>query len=107
MATIVDAKNLTTDLVSGVIESSEVATPNNVRIKFVVSNTTSESMYFLATYLVDAAPLRDKDHELQHRIVGNDTSSINLLAVNAAALVVVLTPVGVHDGDITVTTVES
>jgi len=57
-------------------------------------------MYFWATYLVDAAPLRDKGQELKHRIVGNNTVSINLLSVNAAALVVVLTPVGTHDGDI-------
>jgi len=51
MATIVDAKNLTTDLVSGVIESSEVATPNNVRIKFVVSNATAENHVFLGYIL--------------------------------------------------------
>jgi hypothetical protein len=108
MATIVDNQNLTDDLVDGKITSSDVTDPDNVRVKFVVTNATSENYYFFATYFADDAPLTDNfDNVIKHKIKGNDTVSKNFLSINAATFHVELTPVDTHDGDITVTTVES
>lgn len=108
MATIVDNQNLTDDLVDGKIESSAITSdPTLLRIQTEVTNSSSEDYFLFQTYQVNdgngyADLLDENNRQIKHKIKGNDIVSINLLNVNSANIKVILTPGGVHDGDLSV-----
>ena len=76
--------------------STAVSNPNNVRIQTEISGAEADE-WAIQSYLVNDGsadvPLIDSnDHEITHKIIGNDKVSVNLIGVNSASLKVKLTP---------------
>lgn len=88
MATILNAYNLA----GGDTLSSEVATPNNVRLHYKLTGATNTAQVVKMTWQVKDGSggyvdLKDEwNRTIARKIIGNDEGSMNVLGINSSSL---------------------